>query len=153
MSTLHSSDHASASSVTSAEAGARLDSTGMAPGPWTVSAMSFHWVCRHATSPAAADRHRRGDVLAGLLGLAEAPPSGGPAHQVAHRVADLLDDEGLDDRLLDEAEVDQQLAQSPALQLVALSLKGLGESLGCQCAGRPGGRRGTGGGLVRRRSR
>ena len=83
-----------------------------------------------------AHRHRRSDVLPGLLGLAELVGGDRPLQQGGHGVAQLLDDEGLDDRALDVAEVDQQLTEPPALQLVGLDVEGGGEGLGGEVAGR-----------------
>ncbi len=74
-------------------------------------------------------RRRRGDVLAGLLVLAELPGGHRPAQQVGQGVLEVLDDELLDHRELHVAQVHQQLAQPPALQLGALDLQRLGESL------------------------
>ena len=74
-------------------------------------------------------RRRRGDVLAGLLVLAELPGGHRPAQQVGQGVLEVLDDELLDHRELDVAQVHEQLAQPPALQLGALDLQRLGEGL------------------------
>ena len=71
-----------------------------------------------------AHRHRRRHVLAGLLGLAELVGGDRPLQQRRHGVAQLLDDERLDDLALDVAEVHQQLAEPPALQLVGLDVQG-----------------------------
>jgi len=48
----------------------------------------------------------------------------------------VLDDELLDDRELDVAQVHEQLAQAPALQLGALDLQCLGQGLGGQGSAR-----------------
>jgi hypothetical protein len=76
------------------------------------------------------DRHGRYDVVAGALVDAELPGRVLPAEQVGHRRPDLLVDEVLDDRLVDVAQVHQQLAQPPALQLGALRLERLAQRLG-----------------------
>ena len=55
--------------------------------------------------------------------------------QVGHLVADLLGHERLDDGPVDELEVDEELAEAPALQLGPLDLEGLGEGLGREGAG------------------
>ena len=75
------------------------------------------------------DRLRRGDVLPGLLVLAELAAGDVPAHEVGEHVDELLGDERLDHVAVDEAQVDEQLAQPPALQLGALDLQRLGEGL------------------------
>ncbi len=82
-----------------------------------------------------AHRHRWRDVLAGLLGLAELVGGDRPLQQRGHGVVQLLDDERLDDRALDVAEVHQQLTEPPALQLVGLDVEGGGEGLGGEVAG------------------
>ncbi len=79
---------------------------------------------------------RRGHVFSCLLRLTEAPAACLPADELAHGVADLLGDERLDNGLVDEAHVDEQLAESPALQVVSLRVEGLGQRLGCQRVGR-----------------
>ena len=72
---------------------------------------------------------RRCDVLTGALVDAEAPGSLPPAQQVRHGLTDLLVHEGLDDRLIDVAEVHEQLTEAPALELGALRLEGVAEGL------------------------
>ena len=69
----------------------------------------------------------RGDVLAGAFVDSELPGADGPAEQVRDRLVHLLADEGLDDGLVDVAQVNQQLAEAPALQLGALGLQRLRE--------------------------
>ena len=88
---------------------------------------------------------RRGDVLPGLLRLAEAPGVGLPGQQVDEHVDELLADEGLDHVAVDVPEVDEQLTEPPALQLGALDLQRLGERLGRQLAGgrQPGAEQGS----------
>ncbi len=78
----------------------------------------------------------RCDVLAGLLVLAEAPGVHVPAEEVAEHVDELLGDEGLDELAVDVAQVDEKLAQPPALQLGALDLQRLGEGFGGKGSGR-----------------
>ena len=68
-------------------------------------------------------RHRRRDVLPGLLGLAELVGGNGPTEQHRHRVLELLDDERLDDVSLDVPKVDEQLSKAPALQFVCLDVE------------------------------
>ena len=70
-----------------------------------------------------AHRHRRRDVLAGLLVLAELVRGDRPSEQYRHRIFELLDDERLDDVALDVAEVHQQLTEPPPLQLVGLHIE------------------------------
>ena len=68
-------------------------------------------------------RHRWRDVLPGLLGLAELVGGDRPLEQRGHGVSELFDDEGLDHRTFDIAQVDQQLAEPPALELVGLDVE------------------------------
>ncbi len=90
-------------------------------------------VARHGDE--VGDLDRRGDVLAGPLAVAEATVDHGPVQEVGDLVAQLLGDEGLDHAAVDEAEVHEQLAESPALQLGALHLQRLGQGLGREGAG------------------
>ena len=101
-----------------------------------------------------AHRHRGRDVLPGLLGLAELVRGDRPLQQGGHGVAQLLDDEGLDDGTLDVAEVDEQLTEPPALELVGLDVEGGGRApRGTGRRTRSVGRRAGRDGRGRRRSR
>ena len=74
------------------------------------------------------DLHGRGDVLAGPLAVAELLLRNLPVQEVGDLVADLLAHEGLDHGTVDEAEMHEELAEAPALELGALHLQRL-----CQC--------------------
>ncbi len=81
------------------------------------------------------DLDGRRDVLTGALAVAELRLDDGPVQQVGHLVADLLGDEGLDHGAVDELEMDEELAETPALELGALHLERLGQGFGSERAG------------------
>ena len=58
-----------------------------------------------------------------------------PVEQVGDLVANLLKYERLHDQAVDKSQVDEQLAESPALQLGALDLQCLGQRFGGDSAG------------------
>lgn len=68
-------------------------------------------------------------VVPGALVEAQLPGAALPVQQSRQGLPELLGREGIDDALVDEAEVDEQLAEAPALQLALLRLDGFGEPL------------------------
>jgi len=55
--------------------------------------------------------------------------------KIRHLVTDLLADEGLHGGSIDEAQVYEKFAQSPALEFGALDLQGLGQGFGGEDTG------------------
>src|SRR5205085_6463336 len=69
------------------------------------------------------DRCGRCDVFTGPLGFPEPPTPGLPPDQITHGVANGLGHERLDHLAVHVPEVDEQLTEAPALQLLALRLE------------------------------
>jgi hypothetical protein len=134
-STVHSSDQASPSRASVSGDVPAADSTGTASGPGRAEQRLPGGQVLGGVGEQVLDGHGRRDVLAGALLDPEAPAAGGEQQQLERRLAQLLADGGLDDVLLDEAEVDQQLAQAPALQLGGLRVVRLGQGGGVEVAG------------------